>query len=188
MEWEWRVVPLKDMFPGELLSLCVRKKDVGPEEVLRAWRDAKTAAESSADRGRQDDGAGRGESQPAGGGGPKRSGESPVRSGDARVPDVPLAVAAVQGRPGSERASGRREREDVIDVDAEPPPPPSVGTSSIRRLRIAALGQVRSRRYWERGRQQDRPGLRVRLPERQFPAESAVGRWACLRVGVPAVR
>ena len=39
-----------------------------------------------------------------GGGGPQRSGESPVRSGDARVPDVPVAFADVQGRPGSERA------------------------------------------------------------------------------------
>ena len=37
------------------------------------------------------------------------------------------AFAAVQGRPGSECAGGRREREDIIDVDAEPPPPPRVG-------------------------------------------------------------
>ena len=86
-------------------------------------------------------GGGGGEGGPASGGGPKRSGESPDRSGDARVLDVPLAFAAVQGRPGSERAGGRWEREDVINVDAEPPPPPaplSAGTSSIRRLRIAA--------------------------------------------------
>ena len=43
MEWEWRVVSLKDMFPGELLALCVRQKDVGPEEVLGGWRDAEAA-------------------------------------------------------------------------------------------------------------------------------------------------
>ena len=34
MEWEWRVVSLKHIFPGELLALCVRGRDVGPEEEL----------------------------------------------------------------------------------------------------------------------------------------------------------
>ena len=42
-----------------------------------------------------------------------------------------------EGRPGSERAGERHERDDVIDVDASAPPP-SASTSSIRRLRIAA--------------------------------------------------
>ena len=69
MEWEWRVVSLKDMFPGQLLALSVREKDVGPEAVLGEWRDAEAATESNADRRRRDDGGGgRGDSQPAGGG------------------------------------------------------------------------------------------------------------------------
>ena len=34
MAWEWRVLSLKDMFPGELLALFVRERDVGPEEDL----------------------------------------------------------------------------------------------------------------------------------------------------------
>ena len=64
-----------------------------------------------------------------GGCGIQRGRESPDKSGDARVPDVPLAFAAARGRPGSERIGGRREREDVIDVDAEPPPPTTtIGT------------------------------------------------------------
>ena len=171
MEWEWRLVSLKDMFPGELLAHCVRVKDVGREEVLGGWRDAEAAAESSADRGRREDGGGGGgDSQPTGGGGPGRRGEIPVRSGDASVLDVPLAFAAVQGPLGSECAGGRREREDVIDVDAEPPPPPahrqaprpSVGSGSRH------TGRVQSRRSWERGRQQDRSGLWVR-PSSSFP-------------------
>ena len=128
MQWGWRVVSLKDTFPGELLALCVREKDVGPQEVLGEWREAETPADSSADRGRRAEGGGaRGQPACRGGGGeagPEKIGEIPVRSGDARGPDVPQAFAAVQGRPGSERAGGRREREDVIDVDAEPPPPP----------------------------------------------------------------
>ena len=60
-----------------------------------------------------------------------------------------------------------------------PPPPPhrqapplSVGSESRH------TGRVRSRRSWERGKQHDRPGLWVRLPERQFLAESEVGWWA----------
>ena len=70
MEWEWRVVSLKDMFPVELLALCVREKDVGPEEVLGGTRDAEAAAESSADRSRRDDGGGGEETTnlPGGGG------------------------------------------------------------------------------------------------------------------------
>ena len=51
MEWEWRVVSLKDILPGDLPALCVREKDVGPEEDLGGWRDAETPAESSAQRG-----------------------------------------------------------------------------------------------------------------------------------------
>ena len=110
--------------PGELLALCVRDKDVGPEEDLGGYRDAEATAESRADRGRRDDGGEQGDRQPAGGGGgagTERDKESPNRSGDATVLDVPLAFVAVQRRPGSERASGHRGRENVIHVDAEPP-------------------------------------------------------------------
>ena len=140
MEWEWRVVSLQDIFPGELLALCVREKDVGREEDIGGWRDAEVIAESRTDHGRRDDGGDQGDGQPGGGGGAGTEGarESPDRTADWRVLDVPLAFAAVQGRPGSERTGARREREDAIDVDVEPPPPLSAGTSSIRRLRIAA--------------------------------------------------
>ena len=71
MEWERRVVSLKDMFPWELLALCVREKDVGQEEVLGGWRDAEATAESRAGRSRREEGGGgggQGDSQPAGGG------------------------------------------------------------------------------------------------------------------------
>ena len=82
-------------------------------------------------------------------------------------------------RGSSVLADVGRERTSSTSMLSPPPPPtPSAGASSIYRLRIVHTGQVRSRRSWERGRQQDRPGLSVRLPERQFPAESAVGRWA----------
>ena len=99
MEWELRVVSLKDMFPRELIALCVQEKDVGPEEDLRGWRDAEATAESRADRGRRDVGAEQGDGRPTGGGGggTERERESPDRSGDARVLDVPLAFADVQG-------------------------------------------------------------------------------------------
>ena len=60
MEWEWRVVSLKDMFPGELPALCVREKDVEPEEVLGGQRDAEATTRSRADRSRRDDGGGGG--------------------------------------------------------------------------------------------------------------------------------
>ena len=34
MEWEWRVVSLKDVFPEELLALYIPHEDIGPEEEL----------------------------------------------------------------------------------------------------------------------------------------------------------
>ena len=37
--------------------------------------------------------------------------------------------------------------------------------------------RVRSRPSWASGRPQTRPGLWVRLPERQFPAASELGQW-----------
>ena len=47
------------------------------------------------------------------------------------------------------------------------------GDSALRQTR-----RVRSRLFWERGRQQAQRGLWVRLPARQSPAGSEVGRWA----------
>ena len=61
MEWEWRVVSLKHMLLGELLALCVPEKDVGTEEDLGGWRDAKATAGSQADRGPRDEGGEQGD-------------------------------------------------------------------------------------------------------------------------------
>ena len=51
MEWEWRVVSLKEIFPGELLALRVQDKDVGPEEDLGGWRGEDADTESRSARG-----------------------------------------------------------------------------------------------------------------------------------------
>ena len=162
MAWEWRVVSLKDIFPGEELALCVRNRDVGPEEDLGGWKGADASAESKVDHSPQGDGQEQGDGlptcmpacQPAGRGGGESSRESPAAGGDARITSVPMALVAVEGRPGSERAVERQGRDDLIDVDAEPPPPPgrqapllSVGSESRHTRR------VRLRRSWERGRQ-----------------------------------
>ena len=74
-------------------------------------------------------------------------------------------------------ANARREKTSSTSMLSPPPPHRqapllSVGSESRH------TGRVRSRRSWERGKQQDRQGLWVRLPEQQFPAESEVGRWA----------
>ena len=37
IEWEWRVVSLKDIFWGGMLALCLQDRDVGPEEELGGW-------------------------------------------------------------------------------------------------------------------------------------------------------
>ena len=58
MDWEWRVVSLKDIFPGELLALCVRDKDVGPEEDLGGWKRGDEGATPRADNGQRGDGPG----------------------------------------------------------------------------------------------------------------------------------
>ena len=55
MQWEWRVVSLKDIFPGELLALCVQDKDVGPEEDFRGWRGGDADTESKAGRNQRGD-------------------------------------------------------------------------------------------------------------------------------------
>ena len=55
MQWEWRVVSLKDIFPGELLALCAQDKDVGPEEDLRGWRSGDADTESRAGRNQRGD-------------------------------------------------------------------------------------------------------------------------------------
>ena len=51
MQWEWRIVSLKDIFPGELLALCVQDKDVGSEEEdLGGWRGGDADTQSKAGR------------------------------------------------------------------------------------------------------------------------------------------
>ena len=186
MEWEWRVVSLKDMFPGELLTLCVREKDVGPDEVLGGWRDAEATAESRADRSRGDDGGGgggaQGDSQPTRGGGTEREMERvPIEAGTRGSRMSLWPSRPCRGNRGpSVLADVGREKTPSTSMLSPPPhrqaPPLSVGCGSRH------TGRVRSRRSWERGKQQDRPGLWVWLPERQFPAESAVGQWAWERL------
>ena len=50
MEWECRVVSLKDIFPGELLALCVQDKVVGLEEDLGGRRGGDADTDSRAGR------------------------------------------------------------------------------------------------------------------------------------------
>ena len=161
---------------------------MGPEEVLRGWRDAEATTESRANCTRRDDGGrggggGRGDSQPAGGGG----GGMALRE-EERVPTEAGTRGSRMSIWPSRPCRGDRGLNVLADVGRErttstslpsPPPPPrrqapplSVGSASRH------TGRVRSRWSWQRGRRQDRPGLWVRLPERQFPAESAVGPWA----------
>ena len=177
-ELEWSVVSLKDMFPGEVLALCVREKDVGPEEVLGRWRDAEATAESHACRSRRDDGGGQGDSQPAGGCGTERSGESVTEAGTRGSWMSLWPSRPCKGDRGpSGLADVGRERTSSTSMLSPPPPhrqapPLSVGSGSRH------TGRAELRRSWERGKQRGRPGLWVRLPDRQFPAESAVDRWA----------
>ena len=124
MEWEWRIVSLKDIFPGELLALCVLDKDVAPEEYLGGSRGGEADTESRAGHNQRGDRPEHGDGQPAGQGGGERRGESPAAGGSARIPSAPLPFAAVEGCPGSERGGEHPGREEIINVDAEPPPPP----------------------------------------------------------------
>ena len=85
---------------------------------LMGWRHR-----AAVGRNLRGDRPGRGDSQPAAQGGGERRGESPAEGGSARIPSAPLAFAAVEGCPGSERGGEHQGGEEVIDVDAEPPPP-----------------------------------------------------------------
>ena len=150
MAWEWRVVSLKDIFMGEIQALCVQDRDLGPEEDLGGGRMQMQATSPKAVRKglqEQEDG------QPAGRGAGESSRENPAIGRGTRITSVPLAFAAVEGRPGSELVVERQERDDVIGVDAEPPLPPG------RQAHVLSLGSesrhtglVRLRRCWERGR------------------------------------
>ena len=125
MQWEWRVVSLKDIFPGELLALCVQDKDVGPEEDLGGWRGGDTNTESRAGHDHRGDKPEHGGNQPVGRGGGERCAEPPAAGGSARIPSAPLAFAVVEGCLGSERGGEHQGGEEVIDVNAKPPPPVS---------------------------------------------------------------
>ena len=139
MEWEWRVVSLKDMFPGGLQALRVSQKGVGPEEVFGGWRDAVATAETPADRSRRHDG----------GGGGKETANllgCVALKGMERVPPE----AGTQGsgmslwtlrpcrgdRGPSVLADVRREKTSSTPMLSRPTP--SAGTSSIRRIQITA--------------------------------------------------
>ena len=165
------------MLPGELLTPCVRERDSVPKEDLRGWRGAHTDAGSQAHRSRREDGREQGDGQPAGAGGGESGRESPAGGRGARVPEVPLAFAALDGLPGSEHAGERSEREDVIGLVLSPPPPrrqpPLLSVGS----QLRHTGRVRSRQSREREKHQAWPSSWVQLPERQFPAASEVGRW-----------
>ena len=119
MEWEWRVVSLKDIFPRGLLALCVQDKDVGPKEDLRGWRGGDANTESGAGCDQRGDKPEHGDGKLAGRGGGERGGESPAAGGSARIPSAPVAFAVVEGCPGSGRGGEHQGREEVIPVDAE---------------------------------------------------------------------
>ena len=109
-----------------LLALCLQDKDVGPEEDLGGWRGGDTDRESRAGRDHRGDKLEHGGNQPAGQAGGERCGERPAAGESARILNAPLAFADVKGcsECGGEHQGG----EEVIDVDAEPsPPPPLVG-------------------------------------------------------------
>ena len=95
MEWEWRVVSLKDIFPGELLALFVQDKDVGPEEDLGGWRGGNANTESREDRNQRGDRPERRDSLPAGQGGGERRGESPAEGSQG-----PFGLYGCRGVPG----------------------------------------------------------------------------------------
>ena len=177
MEWEWRVVSLKDIFPGELLALCVQDKNMGPEEDLGGWRGGDADTESRAGGDRLGDRPEHGGSQPAGQGGGERRGERPAAGGSAQGSGVPLRpLRPSRGARGpSEEVSARVGRKSSTSM-LNPPPPHQ--QSPLLSGGSASRHTGRWRMSWERGRQQAQQGLWVRLPERQFPAGSDAGRWA----------
>ena len=132
VEFEWRVVSLKDMFPGELLALCVRGKDVGPEEDLMGWRDAEgNGVPDAAVDGTT--------------GGSKEMASLPGRVAMREVERVPTEAGTRGSRMSlwpSRLCRGDRDpsvlanagREKTSSTSMLSPPPPSAGTSSIRRL------------------------------------------------------
>ena len=91
MQWEWRVVSLKDIFPGELLALCVQVRDVGPEEELGGWRSGDGDAGSRARPEQCETGPEQGGGQPARRVGEEGRGERPAAGESARIPSAPVA-------------------------------------------------------------------------------------------------
>ena len=83
-------------------------------------------------------------------------------------------------RGPSVQESAKREMTSSTSTLSPPPPPPRARQAPLLSFgsELWHTRRVRSRRSWERGKQQARPGSWVRLPERQFPAASEVGRWA----------
>ena len=77
IEWEWRVLSLKSSFQGGPLAICLRDKELGPEEDLGGWRVGDADTETRAGRNQRGHIPEHGDSQPAeqgggGGGGEER--------------------------------------------------------------------------------------------------------------------
>ena len=179
LEWEWRVVPRRDMFPGELQALCVWEKDVGSEEVLGGWRDAKAQTESGANRSRGDEGGGGARRQPTreGGGLALRKEErAPTEAGTrgSRMSLWPSRPCKGNRGPSVLADVGRQRKSSTSMLS---PPPPPVGRHLLYPSAPDRGTPDGCRRVGLRGGG-GRPGLWVRLPERQLPAKSAMGRRA----------
>ena len=103
-----------------------------------------------------------------------RSGRLPVGARGSRVPPWPLRPLRHARGLSGEVQNG----DEATSSTSIPPPPP------LQRLprpyddsASRPIGRVRSRLFWATRRPPDQRGLLVRLPERQFPAESEVGWW-----------
>ena len=112
--------------PGGLLALCMREKDVGPQEVLGGWRDAEATTESRADRSRRDD---------RGGGGGATRQPTCLREME-RVPTEAGTRGSRMSLWPSRPCRGDRGPSVVAGVGREktsstpmlsPPPPPPIG-------------------------------------------------------------
>ena len=129
-EFVWRAVSLRDVFPREVLELCAPDADDPPNGEMM-------------EMGRRGVGVDRAQGSPR---------VLPLRgllggrtglAHETRGPLRPLRL--LRGAQVTGAGRGEMGGEEVIDVDADPPPASAAG-SSIRRLRIAArkTGEVAS--------------------------------------------
>ena len=174
MEWEWRIVSLKDIFSEELLTFCIPDRDIGPNDELGGWPNGEGGAASPAGHEPRREAWVRRGNRPMRGRREGESGQSPVGARVSRVPRRPLRLLrGAQGLSGEEETG--EEATSFTSMPSPRPPrqsPRPSGDSASRRT-----GRVRSRLFWARPTPQDQRGSWVRLPERQFPAGLEVGRW-----------